>query len=261
MTETSDFLNIHEEKASMNQYWWVLISGLIWITHSCLIHDVCRYSQLTIDKIVEDLRALPVDSRIAFLSTPSLYFSLTENQRKLSFVFDYDRVWENDRGFVFYDFNEPENVPSELSTSFDCVVIDPPFITKEVWEKYAITSKLLLKPGGLLFLQGLVNWPTENCNIIIGRILLTTIIENAELLKNLLDVSPTVRSNLLEVASMIDSDSCLVAGISTQHPSSSLSVLFVYQLSVECILAEKSRNSRLGTSTLIVFKIESLVTS
>ena len=59
----------------------------------------------------------------------------------------YDKKWESDRGFVHYDFNEPENVPASLLGTFDVVVIDPPFITREVWEKYAITAHLLLKAG------------------------------------------------------------------------------------------------------------------
>jgi hypothetical protein len=33
------------------------------------------------------------------------------------------------------------------------VVIDPPFITREVWEKYAACSKKLLKEGGMWFLS------------------------------------------------------------------------------------------------------------
>ena len=48
---------------------------------------------------------------------------------------------------MFYDFNEPDSVPQELMDSFDMVVIDPPFITREVWEKYAATAKLLMKKG------------------------------------------------------------------------------------------------------------------
>ena len=48
---------------------------------------------------------------------------------------------------MFYDFNEPENVPSELLNSFDMIVIDPPFITREVWEKYTATAKILMKKG------------------------------------------------------------------------------------------------------------------
>ena len=48
---------------------------------------------------------------------------------------------------MFYDFNKPEEFPSELRGQFDMVVVDPPFITREVWEKYAVTSHLLLKTG------------------------------------------------------------------------------------------------------------------
>ncbi|RYH06746.1 hypothetical protein EON65_42520 [archaeon] len=31
--------------------------------------------------------------------------------------------------------------------SFDVVVIDPPFITEDVWRKYAAAAKVLLKTG------------------------------------------------------------------------------------------------------------------
>lgn len=50
------------------------------------------------------------------------------------------------------------------------MVIDPPFITADTWRKYAETAKLLLAPG--------------------GRIIGTTIIENAPLLNDLLGVRP-----------------------------------------------------------------------
>ena len=35
----------------------------------------------------------------------------------------------------------------ELRGAFDFVLIDPPFITREVWEKYAITARRLTKAG------------------------------------------------------------------------------------------------------------------
>ena len=47
---------------------------------------------------------------------------------------------------VFYDFNQPTAIPSELHGAFALVVIDPPFITREVWEKYAEAAHLLLCP-------------------------------------------------------------------------------------------------------------------
>jgi hypothetical protein len=48
---------------------------------------------------------------------------------------------------VLYDFNQPDNIPTDMLQSFDLVVIDPPFITEDVWRKYAISANLLLKAG------------------------------------------------------------------------------------------------------------------
>ena len=36
-----------------------------------------------------------------------------------------------------YDFNAPVDLPAELEGTFGLVVIDPPFITEEVWEMSA----------------------------------------------------------------------------------------------------------------------------
>lgn len=47
--------------------------------------------------------------------------------------------------FVPFDFHKPQDVPSELAGTFDFVIVDPPFITREVWELYAETIKLLLR--------------------------------------------------------------------------------------------------------------------
>ena len=44
----------------------------------------------------------------------------------------FDKKWETDPGFVFYDFNQPSDLPSDLEGTFELAVIDPPFITKEV---------------------------------------------------------------------------------------------------------------------------------
>ena len=147
----SNFLTDTPENADLNQYW---------------------YSKFTIDKIVEDIAMNEVGFRVAFLSTPSIYFSMTDGFRHPHcYVFDYDDVWESDRGFVHYDFNHPSTIPESLKLTFDMVVIDPPFITHEVWRQYAVTSQLLLKPG--------------------GKVILTTIAENEPLLKELFGASST----------------------------------------------------------------------
>lgn len=48
---------------------------------------------------------------------------------------------------MFYDFNDLDTIPKEMYGTFDLLVVDPPFIVKEVWEKYADAVKLLAKSG------------------------------------------------------------------------------------------------------------------
>lgn len=50
--------------------------------------------------------------------------------------------------FVKWDYNEPEGFDKSMHHAFDCVVIDPPFITPQVWAKYAQAALLLLSEGG-----------------------------------------------------------------------------------------------------------------
>jgi hypothetical protein len=59
-------------------------------------------------------------------------------------------------------------LPDCLHHSFDYVVIDPPFITEDVWRLYARAARLLLGPSP-------------------ARVLLSTIPENCELMRELLD--------------------------------------------------------------------------
>jgi EEF1A lysine methyltransferase 1 len=53
---------------------------------------------------------------------------------------------------VYYDFNKADELSKDLHGYFDMVVIDPPFITREVWEKYAECAKMILKPTGGMYL-------------------------------------------------------------------------------------------------------------
>lgn len=140
------------EKADLNQYW---------------------YSALSINKLLAEVRnENPKPIRAAFMSTPSLFFSLSPEERSESVVLDYDRQWEGEQGFYFYDFNEPEAIPEDIQGGFDMVIIDPPFVQEDCWQKYAVSANLLLRKG--------------------GKILLTTILERAEILKKLLGVHPNV---------------------------------------------------------------------
>lgn len=143
------FLLTTGEKADFNQYW---------------------YSAATIAALVDELEE--VATKVAFLSTPSIYFSLKRGSalREASWVLDLDEQWAKEPGFFAYDFNKPEELPAECLGAFDAVVIDPPFITEEVWAKYATTANLLLAPG--------------------GKIILTTVAENKDMLARMLGVAP-----------------------------------------------------------------------
>ena len=68
--------------------------------------------------------------------------------RKQSCLFDLDSKFAKEPGFICYDFQRPEDIPSNVHHAFDCVIIDPPFITEEVWRLYAAATKLLLAPSG-----------------------------------------------------------------------------------------------------------------
>jgi hypothetical protein len=70
--------------------------------------------------------------------------------------------------FFPFDFKRVADVPAQYYARFDFVLIDPPFITKEVWQAYADAVRLITRPG--------------------ARVLCSTIDENAGLLKELLGV-------------------------------------------------------------------------
>lgn len=127
------FLCRWAEKADFNQYW---------------------YSQRTIEALVTEIASLgPVS--VACVSTPSVYFSLPPDLKAVSKVLDYDRNFARDPNYVFYDFNSPLELPESLQAAFDVLVIDPPFITKEVWERYASTARWLLKEDGKMILSSI----------------------------------------------------------------------------------------------------------
>mmetsp|Transcript_303 Transcript_303/g.333 ORF Transcript_303/g.333 Transcript_303/m.333 type:complete len:184 (-) Transcript_303:147-698(-) len=124
------FLQKYPENGDFNQYW---------------------YSQNTIESIVEEI-ALNCSS-VACLSTPSIYFSLPSELKSSSWVLDLDDQFRKEKNYFKYDFNKPEDIPKELHNKFDGVVIDPPFITENVWRKYGEAARLLLKEGGKVFLS------------------------------------------------------------------------------------------------------------
>jgi len=102
-------------------------------------------------------------SKCAFLSTPSIYFSLKNKDiKENSKNFDIDESLK-DKNWIYYDYRHPEEIPQELHNTFDFILIDPPFITEEVWTLYSKAIDML---------------KNENC-----KILLSTIDENKDMIK------------------------------------------------------------------------------
>jgi EEF1A lysine methyltransferase 1 len=139
-----------KENPDFNQYW---------------------YSKKTIEAFCEEIESF--EGKIAFLSTPSLFFSC-KNPVENKVLFDFDENLNKPQiNFVKYDFNEsPESLPEIYRNSFDVVVVDPPFITESVWRKYKETVDFLLIKDG-------------------GKFIGTTIQENADLMKGLFNAQMT----------------------------------------------------------------------
>ena len=108
------------------------------------------YTEHTISVLVAAMEAhLPAEGgRIAFMSTPSLFFAISSDIQANSTLLEYDKRWSGRKQFRFFDFNEGAAGLEDLWGSFDLCVIDPPYIDKAVWIKYLAAANELLKPEG-----------------------------------------------------------------------------------------------------------------
>jgi hypothetical protein len=148
-SKKNKFLKINSEKEEFNQYW---------------------FSEQTIEFIIAQVEKY--GKTIAFISTPSIFFSISSETQEKSICFDYDEKFtkkhKNAKLFDYRDFNEQVLNENGYLKFFDFIVVDPPFITKEVWTKYAEFIKLI---------------GTEDV-----KILGSSISENKDLLKELLNL-------------------------------------------------------------------------
>lgn len=48
--------------------------------------------------------------------------------------------------FIFYDYQFPQNLPQALHHRLEYLIIDPPFITRDVWEQYRAAIDFLICP-------------------------------------------------------------------------------------------------------------------
>lgn len=95
------FLQRNKEKAEFNQYW---------------------YSESTIRYLAEECEQN--GKKIAFLSTPSIYFAVAKNKNETNcYLFDFDDAFEKrcNGKWVKFDFNDSNTIPLELHGTFDMV--------------------------------------------------------------------------------------------------------------------------------------------
>ncbi|KAI8899688.1 putative N6-adenine methyltransferase-domain-containing protein [Globomyces pollinis-pini] len=102
---------------------------------------------------------------IGCIASPSAFLALKKinlGDRK-PYVFEIDNRFNVfGKEFVHYDFNQPLSLNDlegtrPLLSSFDYLIVDPPFLAPECFEKVSITIDALLKPNGkIMVASGLV---------------------------------------------------------------------------------------------------------
>jgi len=119
-SKSNKFLKLYTEKEDINQYWFSDESS----NHP---------------KLIPNLNTNP-NSKIAFVSTPSIFFSLEPSLRDQSYLFDLDdRLIKRHPNAFKFDFNNFEELSKEekILSQFDFVVVDPPYINEPSWTKFA----------------------------------------------------------------------------------------------------------------------------
>ncbi|XP_037656558.1 EEF1A lysine methyltransferase 1 [Choloepus didactylus] len=118
------------------------------------------YSQETALRLAEEaIAAAGKGGKIACVSAPSVYQKLRELYREdfSTSVFEYDKRFAiYGEEFVFYDYNNPLDLPEKIAAhSFDIVIADPPYLSEECLRKMSETIKYLTK-GKILLCTGAV---------------------------------------------------------------------------------------------------------
>ncbi|XP_059462425.1 uncharacterized protein LOC132191429 [Corylus avellana] len=98
------------------------------------------------------------NSRVACIACPTLYAYLKKLNHNIDVqLLEYDKRFERHGSeFTFYDYNRPEELPSELKHAYRIVVADPPYLSKECLEKVSEAISFLSRPqeSYLLLLTG-----------------------------------------------------------------------------------------------------------
>ncbi|KAG8648787.1 hypothetical protein MANES_08G038900v8 [Manihot esculenta] len=93
------------------------------------------YDPLTAETVAKEVIALlgnnsNPSSRVACIACPTLYAYIKKIKPNVFVqLLEYDKRFEQyGSDFTFYDYNQPEELPSELKQAFQVVVADPPYL-------------------------------------------------------------------------------------------------------------------------------------
>lgn len=104
------------------------------------------YDEETTDTFVKGaLNATESTGKIALISCPTIYSKLKKNcgDRQVT-LFEYDQKFKVfGADFIPYNYKFPLDVSKEMSSSYDLVIADPPFLSDECLTKTALTIKFL----------------------------------------------------------------------------------------------------------------------
>lgn len=86
---------------------------------------------------------------VACISCPTLYAYLKKIEPDLPVqLLEYDKRFEQyGTEFTFYDYNDPEALPSSLKNTYQIILADPPYLSQECLEKVTQTVSFLMRPG------------------------------------------------------------------------------------------------------------------
>ncbi|XP_011928820.1 PREDICTED: N(6)-adenine-specific DNA methyltransferase 2 isoform X1 [Cercocebus atys] len=118
------------------------------------------YSQETALRLAQEATAAVGEGgRIACVSAPSVYQKLRELCREnfTVYIFEYDKRFAMyGEEFIFYDYNNPLDLPERIAAhSFDIVIADPPYLSEECLRKTSETIKYLTR-GKILLCTGAI---------------------------------------------------------------------------------------------------------
>ncbi|KAK4228187.1 putative N6-adenine methyltransferase-domain-containing protein [Podospora fimiseda] len=112
------------------------------------------------------LKDATAETKIAVVSAPSVFVQLKNilnaadpsQPKPTIYLLEHDRRFAVFPEFVFYDFAKPTQLPEQLKSSINHLILDPPFLSTDCQTKSALTVSWLLskekKPTKLVICTG-----------------------------------------------------------------------------------------------------------